>query len=280
MIINPGVNASYLSENEVLKLKEGLGEIFSNQEIKCLLKYGLGNYKEGVSDIDLLCLTRKTVTDKKVLSEMGEEITELYESFGGGFNFRKKFPSIKRLPKGADPDLSVYDESTFSKYGLTTMDNYFCKLFESGKSEVLAGEYPKEIRFPEKIDKALTYLANNISTLRKFPLLKGVILRFKGEEGLKNVKYSNIVKMVDLPYAVFNYIEKGVPENREDAVEYLEGEFSNIYHGPLRLLLESKKSFGDKMRFLGSKESDNLLLAGITWYEQVVSELLFLHPPS
>lgn len=267
MIVNPGVNASYLSEDEILRLEEGLGKIFTNPEIKCLLKYGVGgNYVEGVSDIDLLTLTKKTVTDKKALSEMGEQILDLYESFG----------KVAGFPKGADPDLSVYDMPTFSKHGFTAFDETFCELFEG--SPVIAGKYPRGIKISKEADRGITHTAKNLSQLRVFPLLRGIILRFGGKEELDNIKQVDLIKIVDLPYAVFSYMKNKNPDSREVVMEYLESEFKKTSHDPLKALLETKKSLPNKIKFLDA--GDDLLLEGITWYEQVISELLSLRPPS
>ncbi len=269
MIVNPGVNAYPLSTREARIFENRLGRIFTDPEIDCLLKYkvgigsGIDDYKGGISDIDLLCLTKKTVTDKRKLSEIGEEIRELYEYFG----------EAAGLPKGVDMDLTVHDTPTFSKYGLTSFRPSFARLFE--ESKILAGKYSQGIEISKQCDREMMHIAKNLSQLRQYPLMKHVILRFNGADVLANTKWNYLIKIVDLPYLIYTHFTNDeIPKTRDEAIEKTEDVLKHVSHEPLKALLNSKKSLPDKMHFLGSENSDGLLLDGITWYEEIIGNIL------
>ena len=268
MIVNPGNNAYPMSLDEVSRFVEGLGRVYNKPEITCLIRYGLSRYTRGTSDIDLLCLTKRTVTDKQVLSEMGRETGELYQSFGKKYLHGRLFG--RRLPKGVEMDLSVYDLPAF-KEGLTTFNPCFTEVFE--KSTALVGEYPKGTEIPSYGRKEVVHVSRNLSHLREFPLLRDVILRFKGKRELADVKLANLIKILDFPFFVFSHMNHQKPESRKEAIEYTETVFTDISHEPLKALLEAKKSFSEKMGFLNSAESDELLLDGTTWYEEIIASI-------
>lgn len=268
MIINPGINAYALNSDEIGYLERGLGGIFSNPEIRCLLSYSMNNNcVYGVSDIDLFAISENTLTDKEVFMKMGSDIKNLYESFGYTEGF----------PKGIDIDMTVNDLPLLENHGFTSFDSHFMGVFEQGK--LLAGSYPETLEISKYADRGLVHLAKNLSVLRRFPLVKGLMERFSGREQLADAKWGYLIKIVDSPYEVSRYLSgNGKPMNRQEAVEFAEMTFGHSKVNPIKILSKVKKSHRSKMDFLESSESDHLLSEGISALETIISEMYEMRP--
>lgn len=284
MIVNPGVNAYPLFTFEIKKFEEGLGKIFSDPDIECVLSYS-GKYVPGITDIDILVLTTETVTDKEKLLKMGERILELYESFGYRKVDADRIPWLCQgttkglfrrkpyvyLPRGVDMDMWVHDEYTFAR-GMNTYNKGTIKRLSHPDTMVIAGKRPENIDVSESTSRSLFGLARDISRLRTYPLMKGVIRRFEGEPGVKKAKCKNLTKVIKLPRQLFSYMHNGrLPKSMQEAFDYIKSELSPLPHDYIHALLVTRDTFFNKLKFLASDEySDELLLNGTTYYEMAI----------
>jgi len=88
-------------------------------------------------------------------------------------------------------------------------------------------------------ERELVHVARNLSNIRTFPLLRDVIVRFGGNEELANVKYHYLIKIVDLPYVVYSWLNNyKIPKSRAEAVYFTK---SVIKKSPARITCPSVK---------------------------------------
>jgi hypothetical protein len=170
-------------------------------------------------------------------------------------------------------DLSVEDAPTLRQYECTAFRTGFAELFKNSKK--LMGNYSEDMKISPIAERELVHVARNLSNIRTFPLLRDVIVRFGGNEELANVKYHYLIKIVDLPYVVYSWLNNyKIPKSRAEAVYFTKSVIKKAPHESLAPLLKAKKSFKNKVSFMRPTKHENVMLDGITWYESVVEELL------